>query len=129
MNNNTTHYILIDKEPVPTEDYIRWAIWFEESVRKGTRHVEVKEIPARKPFKKGCAKMRRKINHFRSQPVLISTIFLGRDYSDNGIDPVLFETSVYGGHHDKSQDSYACWDCAEQGHHNIVKRVTRGMVI
>lgn len=129
MNMNTKNYILVEKQPVLTEDYVRWAIWFEESVRKGTRHVEVKEIPARKPFKKGSAKMIRKINHFRAQPILVSTIFLGRDCSDSGAAPALFETNVHGGRFDRSQENYASWEQAEKGHYDIVDKITKSMVI
>jgi len=54
----------------------------------------------------------------------ISTVFLGIDHRyDGGGPPLLFETMIFGGEHDKYQERYSSWDEAEAGHKKVVELV------
>jgi hypothetical protein len=55
--------------------------------------------------------------------VRISTVFLGIDHNFGGGIPLLFETMVFGGELDQSQDRYSTWNEAEAGHKVWVDRV------
>lgn len=47
----------------------------------------------------------------------VSTVFLGIDHSfGRGDGPILFETMIFGGPHDRFQERYATWDEAIAGH-------------
>ena len=56
--------------------------------------------------------------------IRVSTVFLGLDHNF-GWDgpPVLFETMVFGGEHDREQERYCTWDEAEAGHKRYVELV------
>lgn len=58
------------------------------------------------------------------EEVEISTVFLclGHSHSSSG-PPIVFETMVFGGKLNDSQDRYATWDEAETGHREMVTRV------
>lgn len=54
--------------------------------------------------------------------VLVSTVFLGIDHGmPYGSQPVLFETMVFGGPLDQSQECYCTYEQAECGHMVWVK--------
>jgi hypothetical protein len=55
----------------------------------------------------------------------VSTVFLEIDHRfvDEG-PPILFETLVFGGPMDGEMERYATWEEAEQGHADMVFRVT-----
>ncbi len=53
----------------------------------------------------------------------ISTVFLGIDHAFGGGEPLLFETMVFGGELDQSQERYSTWDEAEARHKVWVERV------
>jgi hypothetical protein len=74
----TRHWKLIDGEPVPCDDFLEWARWFETADRI--------------------------IQQDRFGEVLVSTVFLGLDhgFGDDG-PPVLFETMIFRGEHDGYQ--------------------------
>ncbi len=59
----------------------------------------------------------------RFEPVYISTVFLAIDHSFGDGPPLLFETMVFGGELDQSQERYSTWDEAEAGHKAWVERV------
>lgn len=84
-------YILIDKQPVPCDDLLAWARWYETA----DRHAGQTDILG----------------------VAVSTVFLGIDhnFSFSG-QPILFETMVFGGAHDGDQERYCTWAEAEEGH-------------
>ena len=63
-------YILKYRKPVPCDDLLKWAKWFE---KKRKRRVRLTYIGS----------------------VRISTVFLGLDHSWDGI-PMLFETMIFG---------------------------------
>lgn len=98
-------YILKGKKPVPVEDYIEWAKWWETHDR---------------------AVAKTTIGN-----MLISTVFLGVDhnFSMRG-KPILFETMVfiYGESHrqapqDVYQRRFATWSGAERHHKRLVQKI------
>jgi hypothetical protein len=94
-------YKLDGKTPVPCEDTIEWAIWFD----KADRHVALDKFWG----------------------IKVSTVFLGMDHSWNDGPPVLFETMVFFGKSwcDVYQDRYCTWEEAEVGHTQVVKAMRR----
>ena len=91
------HYILDGKNAV-SADLITWAKWLETA----ERHVAKTAV---------------------SDTVNVSTVFLGLDHSFGGGPPLLFETMILGGEHDKYQDRYETWEQAEVGHQKAVDLV------
>lgn len=125
------YYILIGKNPVKVDDFMEWGRWFETHANMGTRHLGHMSIPARRPFKKG-GKMLARVNRQRAVPVLISTVFLGMDHNHwnmSGSHPILFESMVFGGKHDQYQARYFTIEEAKDAHNELVKRITKTMVI
>jgi hypothetical protein len=51
--------------------------------------------------------------------VRVSTVFLGLDHGYGG-PPIIFETMIFGGPHDKYQERYSTWQEAEEGHRRAV---------
>jgi hypothetical protein len=92
------NYILEGKTPVVEPDLLKWAEWFE----KNDRYVEHTVLPG---------------------GVEVSTIFLGLDYSFGGGEPLLFETMIFGGDHNRYQRRYATWKQAEAGHQEAIELV------
>jgi len=92
-------YILEGKTPIKC-DLLEWGQWFEKAERT------VKKIYIGK--------------------VLISTVFLGLDYSfgfEGEWLPILFETMVFGGTLNGEMARYPTWEQAEEGHDVMVQRV------
>ena len=89
-------YMLKGKEPVPVEDVIEWGRWFEDADRSVASTV-------------------------LENGVRVSTVFLGLDHNFGSGEPVLFETMIFGGKHDKYQERYATWGEAEAGHKQAVE--------
>jgi hypothetical protein len=56
-------------------------------------------------------------------PVRICTVFLGLDMNFGVGEPVLFETTVLGGHYDRELYRYCTWQEAATGHAIIVERI------
>lgn len=86
-------YILDEHgNPVPCDDVITWAKWFEQ---KDSRRVAETDVNG----------------------VRVSTVFLGidHDFGDMGA-PVLWETMIFGGPHDQYQARYTSHDAAKAGH-------------
>jgi len=79
-------------EPVICRDLMAWARWFEANDDR--RVVAQDEVGA----------------------VLVSTIFLGVDYSWGPGRPLLWETMIFGGAHDQYQERYASRAEAVAGH-------------
>lgn len=92
-----SYYILQDKKPIPVDDVIVWAKWFETHERQ-VAYTEIGDVR-------------------------ISTVFLGINYAMNGEAPLLFETMVFGGEHDGHSMQYRTWVGAESGHKKIVEMV------
>jgi hypothetical protein len=57
---------------------------------------------------------------------MVSTIFLGLDHSfDEGAQPILYETIVFGGKLDDEQERYSTREEAEAGHKRMVARLRK----
>ena len=93
----TGKYILEGKVPKLVQDVMEWSRWFESADRQVAR------------TKKG--------------EVLVSTVFLGLDYSFDGGLPILYETMVFGGEFNYEQERYHTWEDAEEGHRQMVAKV------
>lgn len=91
-------YILDGHKPIPCDDLMEWAKWFETA----ERHIADTKIGK----------------------VRISTVFLGLDYrlEGNG-EPILFETMVFGGELDEETHRYTTWEKAEIGHKKMISKV------
>lgn len=94
-------YILCGQEPVPCDDLIEWARWFEASI-----HV-------------------RAVAKTTVGDARVSTVFLGLDHRFDAGPPLLFETLVFDGPLDGEMDRYSTWAEAQCGHDAMVARVTR----
>lgn len=84
------NYILDGKTPVECDDILKWGEWFETA----DRHVAKTE----------------------KDEIKVSTVFLGIDHSFGDGPPLLFETMIFGGEHDKDMWRYSTWNEAEEGH-------------
>lgn len=91
-------YILNGEVPVPEEDAIKWAIWFESA----NRIVNRTEIDSDEE---------------------VSTVFLGLDHQFVDGPPLLFQTTVFGGKLDREQARYSTWEQAVSGHNLMVEKV------
>ncbi len=90
-------YILDGHKPVPCNDVLKWAAWFE----KADRIVKKTKI----------------------DDVRISTIFLGIDHRFGKGAPLLFETMIFGRIFDQKMWRYSTWEEAEKGHQKAVEEV------
>jgi hypothetical protein len=70
--------------------------------------------------------MTRRVAQDKVEKILISTVFLGlnHNFSSTG-PPILFETMIFGGKHDKYQRRYSTWEQANKGHQEALKLVKR----
>jgi hypothetical protein len=86
-----------DHTLVPTDDVLVWGEFFEKMENRRVAE-DVIEQP-------------------ESDPVRVSTVFIGLDnsYFDVG-PPLLFESMVFGGPLDGDQYRYPTWDSALEGH-------------
>lgn len=95
-------YTLDGHNPVPIEDTLEWARWFERSIDE------------------------RRVSYTTIGDVRISTTFLGVDHGTNDGAPILFETMIFGGPNDGFQRRYSTWDEAFMGHRRIVRNMYAG---
>ena len=95
------YYILNGKTAVPC-DLMTWGRWFE----KADRQVANDTL--------GDAR--------------VSTVFLGLDPQYGEGPPLLFETLVFGGALDSEMERYSTWEAAEEGHAEMVRRVTANIL-
>jgi len=85
------YYVLYGQSPVECKDLLTWAKWVKTANR--------------------C------VAHDEQDGVSVSTSFLGLDHCfDGGGPPVLFETMIFGGPHDRDLERYCTWEEAEAGH-------------
>lgn len=97
-------YILDDDgNPVRTRSLMRWGEWMA-STRNERRVV------------------RNKIGD-----VLVSTVFLGLDHGYGSGPPILWETMIFGGKHDRYQERYSTRADAEAGHQRAVFMVSESV--
>ena len=96
-------YILIDGNPVPEPDLMKWGEWFEHS--RDERIVEKTTLP---------------------DGSRVSTVFIGLDhnYSEEG-PPILFETMVFGDFPDQDDYQQRCStrEQAIEMHWNLVVKL------
>lgn len=67
----------------------------------------------------------------------VSTVWLGIDHGFNMLrdkdtptddyKPIIFETMIFGGPHDKYQERYQTLEQAKKGHERIVQRLSQGL--
>src|SRR5262245_3981332 len=86
-------------EPVKADNVLQWAEWFESHT--ADRVVARTELAG---------------------DVLVSTVFLGMDHGFGADQPILFETMIFGGSLDETQDRYATRTAAENGHRYYVEQ-------
>jgi hypothetical protein len=56
------------------------------------------------------------LNRTEEHGVTVSTVFLGLNHSRDDNEPILFETMIFGGRHDKYRERYCTYDEAMKGH-------------
>lgn len=97
--NFMQHYILNDAgEPIPCDDFMEWAQWFETAHRQIGKTVVGQSV--------------------------ISTVFLGLDHAFSGQgDPILWETMVFGGGHDGQTRCAGSREQAEAMHAQMVAKI------
>jgi hypothetical protein len=78
--------------PVPVDDVVSWGSWF-------CQHDQA-----------------RTVGHTRMGGTLVSTVFLGIDHAFLGGPPMLFETMIFGGPNDQTQERCSTWKQAEAMH-------------
>lgn len=92
MNMNIRYILDENGDPIPCEDLMTWARWFEENREK------------------------RRVAYDKIGTVVVSTVFLALDYQFGEGEPILYETMVFGGPND--QDTYRAYTKEEAlGHH------------
>lgn len=99
-------YILDGHEPKREDDLLKWGEWMQKAnrtVKKDTAHVS--------------------LDGEKVGDITISTIFLGLDHRFGEGPPILFETMVFGGPLDQSQDRCATWEGAEKMHEEWCEKV------
>jgi hypothetical protein len=95
IDHSNHFYMLIDGDPVATNDIGEWGRWMATN----TRAVAKTSIDGAD----------------------VSTVFLGLDHSFRvGAVPILFETMIFGGAHDQYQERYATLEEAMRGHERAV---------
>ncbi len=99
----TDKYILENGNTVQELDLMKWAKWFE----KANRHISNTVV----------------------LDINISTVFLGIDhrFGAQGL-PILFETMVFGGKHDRYQRRYTDVESAKTGHNEAVEMVRNSIM-
>lgn len=96
MSRRPRYWILDGHTPVPTRSVLEWGQMFERMDRHVAR--DIVEQP-------------------ESDPVTVSTVFLGIDHNFFGSGPpLLFESMVFGGPLDEETYRYPTWDAAAEGH-------------
>jgi hypothetical protein len=98
MNVRVTKWTLVDREPVPCEDFEAWTVWM---MRDANRRVGWTEVDG----------------------VEISTVFLGVGLTFGDAPPRLFETCVFTDAGSDQTDRYVSWDEAVAGHAAVVARI------
>ncbi len=95
--NMSEKYILDGHKPIPCDDLMVWAKWFETADR------EVAKTSI-------------------SDEITVSTVFLGLNHNHGDVKPLLFETMIFGGELDEQIERYSTWEEAEKGHKRWVAK-------
>lgn len=96
-------WILQDRVPVPCDDLLEFARWFEQA----DRHIALTYL---------------------GDGVTVSTVFLGMDHNFGDGPPLLFETMCFGSSLNEEQRRYSTYDEAEIGHAVMVRRVRESLL-
>ena len=88
LNNAPENFILVKRQVIKAK-FFTWAIWFEASSRNRRRQIKSTKV---------------------ATDIRVSTVFMGLDRHN------LFETMIFGGHHNGYQDRYYTYDQALAGH-------------
>lgn len=102
-----TYILDADGNPVPCDDPIAHARWWERSHRDRS-YVIAQDVDEHDPAK----------------TVMVSTVFLGLDHQYGVGPPVLWETLVFGGVLDGEMRRYTSRAAALRGHQAMCERVT-----
>jgi hypothetical protein len=94
-------WILEDKLAVPAASVVDWAQWFERADRQ--------------------------VAHTTLDTAVVSTVFLGLDQSWSDEAPLIFETVVFGGEHDRTTWRTSTWQEAEETHAHACDLVESGV--
>lgn len=86
-------------DPVPCQDVIEWARWFERADRTVRRDT--------------------------IDGVTVSTVFLGIDHSFGGGAHILYETMIFGGPHDGKMWRYSTRHQSIEGHKRALELVKK----
>ncbi len=113
-------------------DTYKWAAWHAWMLNHGGTYIARNTFSAKKPLRKNkkttrgptkqSTKALKKINRWRTSPVLVSTVFLCVDHGLIGT-PILFETMIFGGQYDEYQRRYETYDEALNGHNKILRQL------
>jgi len=112
------NYILKGKTPVLENNLIKWAKWTSTTDRALLQETLVLNHP-------DLPLIGEVVLHDRTiENISISTVFLGIDHNfcEEG-PPILFETMVFGGKFDGTQQRYPTWDEAVQGHEKLKRYI------
>ncbi len=90
-------YIEQNGEPIPEDDLLAWAKWYETAARR--------------------------VGDTSIGKVRVSTVFLGIDHQFGNGPPLLYETMVFGGISNEEQWRYPTRIEAEAEHAAVVERV------
>ncbi len=124
-------YILKGIEPERVTDALLWSQEMEQLRKHDKLHVGFYSVKKRnlirrnKKQKRGGVKasqaLVKKLNKWRCQDVIVSTVFLGIDHNHFGSKPILWETMIFGGRLDGYQERYETFDDALFGHGRAVR--------
>ena len=96
------HYILKNKTPVKCDNIIEWGKWYEKI---SNRRVKENYATIKCDAKNTTIEIR------------VSTVFLAINHNwTNQGEPILFETMVFGGSLNETQDRCCTWQDAEKMH-------------
>ena len=98
---STNKYILDGHTPVPCDDLLKWARWYETHDRFVAKNIFTRN----------------------GSSVRVSTVFLALNHRFGSGPPLLFETMVFGGDYDFEQERYSTWEEAEAGHARWLDKV------
>ncbi len=104
-------YILKDRVPVPCEDLMTWARWWEVNENRRVADIKMSVSTLGEPGERVCR---------------VSTFFIGLDLNPLSFkpeEPLLFETLVQGGPLDGTSTRSSTWKEAEERHEAMVEYV------
>jgi hypothetical protein len=119
------YYILVGRIPVAV-DLMTWARWFENTGGRRVAETIVDDTPTEVDF--SIPGREQKITRPK---VRVSTVFLGLDHNyrsligEEGAEPLIFETMIFGGPLDQETWRYSTYDQAERGHDEAVTQARK----